>query len=185
MAQAIEDLMTVGNDGKGSQLPPQVSEAGRLDGLLYAATHDALTGLPNRALFRDTLTEAAAAAGSLATLSILLIDLDRFKAVNDTLGHPIGDELLRKVAERLRSLTRNSGEMLARLGGDEFGMILPGSPEQASSTASRLIDLLNRPFLIEGHQVNVGASVGLAVCPKDGRPFDRLMRRRRPGTLRR
>jgi diguanylate cyclase (GGDEF)-like protein len=140
---------------------------------------DALTGLGNRLRFRQSL---ALALGERAVdaprLALLLIDLDRFKAVNDTLGHPVGDQLLRKVAERLHTVIRQK-DMLARLGGDEFAIWLPSAADDSDALArlgARIVDLLGRPFLIEGQQVNIGASVGIAVAPPDGSDYESLMK---------
>jgi diguanylate cyclase (GGDEF)-like protein len=138
---------------------------------------DALTGLGNRLRFRQSLTLALSEGMSgTRRLALLLIDLDRFKAVNDTLGHPVGDQLLRKVAERLHTVVRQK-DMLARLGGDEFAVWIPTSVEDSDGLArlgARIVDLLGRPFLIEGHQVNIGASVGIAVAPPDGSDYESL-----------
>jgi diguanylate cyclase (GGDEF)-like protein len=138
---------------------------------------DALTGLGNRLRFRQSLTLALSdrMAGT-RRLALLLIDLDRFKAVNDTLGHPVGDQLLRKVAERLQTVVRQK-DMLARLGGDEFAVWIPTSVEESDGLTrlgARIVDLLGRPFLIEGHQVNIGASVGIAIAPPDGSDYESL-----------
>jgi len=129
---------------------------------------DLLTGLPNRQLFQHRLVDALAQAADGRAdpgtgPAVMLIDLDRFKAVNDTLGHPVGDRLLGLVAKRLRSALRPS-DLIARLGGDEFIVMVPSPPEPASlaTLAQRVVDMIGRPYLVEGHQVNVGASVGVA-----------------------
>ncbi|HET9335153.1 MAG TPA: EAL domain-containing protein [Sphingomicrobium sp.] len=129
------------------------------------ARFDSLTGLPNRALMRQTLDEALRnAANRRKGCSLFLIDLDRFKNVNDTLGHPIGDALLRQVAERLKSVMGDHGQV-GRLGGDEFKAVLPGTVETGllESLARTLIDHVSRPYIIEGHRVMIGASVGIAI----------------------
>jgi len=129
------------------------------------ARFDSLTGLPNRALMRKTLDEALRnAARRQKGCSLFLIDLDRFKNVNDTLGHPIGDALLRQVAQRLTSVMGNHGQ-IGRLGGDEFMAVLPGTVETGllESLAKTLIEQVSRPYLIEGHRVAIGASVGIAI----------------------
>ncbi len=129
------------------------------------ARFDSLTGLPNRALMRQTLDEALRnAAYRRKGCSLFLIDLDRFKNVNDTLGHPIGDALLRQVAERLKSVMGDHGQV-GRLGGDEFKAVLPGTVETGllESLARTLIDQVSRPYIIEGHRVVIGASVGIAI----------------------
>jgi diguanylate cyclase (GGDEF)-like protein/PAS domain S-box-containing protein len=138
----------------------------------HMAHHDWLTGLPNRVLFRERLNEALS-AGECA---LLCIDLDRFKAVNDTLGHAAGDQLLQRVAERLRGLVR-TGDTVARVGGDEFTLIQCGIqlPQEAVSLAERLIHDLSRPYSVCGREVQIGASVGIALAPLHGRDPDRLL----------
>jgi diguanylate cyclase (GGDEF)-like protein len=129
------------------------------------ARFDSLTGLPNRAMMRQTLDEALRnAARRQKGCALFLIDLDRFKNVNDTLGHPIGDALLRQVAERLKSVMGNHGQV-GRLGGDEFKAVLPGIVETGllESLARTLIEQVSRPYTIEGHKVSIGASVGIAI----------------------
>ena len=143
---------------------------------------DPLTGLPNRLLFRERLAEAVARAepgggdGGSAADAVLCLDLDRFKSVNDTLGHTVGDALLAAVAGRLRSAVRDT-DTVARLGGDEFAILQAGAtsssssgrqPWDAAALAERLVDLVGRAYLVEGHLVNVGASVGIAVLGGDG-----------------
>lgn len=142
------------------------------------AGRDSLTGLPNRAIFKEQLAERLAqaerAGGSLA---VLYVDLDRFKAVNDSLGHAIGDILLQKVADRFRSVLRE-GEIVARLGGDEFAIIQSGAsqPAAANSLAERLIDMISRTYLANGHQLHIGTSIGIAVYPDGGREAGALLK---------
>ena len=129
------------------------------------ARFDSLTGLPNRALMRQTLDEALRnATNRRKGCSLFLIDLDRFKNVNDTLGHPIGDALLRQVADRLKLVMGDHGQV-GRLGGDEFKAVLPGTVETGllESLARTLIEQVSRPYMIEGHRVIIGASVGVAI----------------------
>jgi diguanylate cyclase (GGDEF)-like protein len=129
------------------------------------ARFDSLTGLPNRALMRQTLDEALRnATNRRKGCSLYLIDLDRFKNVNDTLGHPIGDALLRQVADRLKLVMGDHGQV-GRLGGDEFMAVLPGTVETGllESLARTLIEQVSRPYSIEGHRVTIGASVGIAI----------------------
>ena len=129
------------------------------------ARFDSLTGLPNRALMRQTLDEALRnAATRQKGCTLFLIDLDRFKNVNDTLGHPVGDALLRQVAQRLTSVMGDHGK-IGRLGGDEFKAVLPGTVETGllESLARTLIERVSQPYLIEGHRVTIGASVGIAI----------------------
>ncbi|HST64220.1 MAG TPA: EAL domain-containing protein [Mycobacteriales bacterium] len=133
------------------------------DQLSHQAYHDSLTGLPNRALFMRRLTEAlgtAAAAGG--TAATILVDLDGFKNVNDTLGHPAGDELLQRAAERLRGCILD-GDTVARLGGDEFAIAIPGgTPEHAAAISRRVLTALRRPIRADGQEVRIGASIGVA-----------------------
>ena len=129
------------------------------------ARFDSLTGLPNRALMRQTLDEALRnSTRRQKGCALFLIDLDRFKNVNDTLGHPIGDALLRAVGQRLTSVMGDHGQ-IGRLGGDEFKAVLPGTVETGllESLARTLIERVSQPYLIEGHRVTIGASVGIAI----------------------
>jgi diguanylate cyclase (GGDEF)-like protein len=129
------------------------------------ARFDSLTGLPNRAMMRQTLEEALRnATHRQKGCALFLIDLDRFKNVNDTLGHPIGDALLRQVADRLTSVMGNHGQV-GRLGGDEFQAVLPGIVDIGllESLARTMIEQVSRPYQIEGHKVTIGASLGIAI----------------------
>ena len=132
--------------------------------LAELAVKDSLTGVSNRRHFKRTL-------GMLLEkkhhVYVMILDLDRFKSVNDTLGHPVGDQLLRKVTDRLRSVI-GANDFLARLGGDEFSIISKSCEKEAvEHTASRIIEMLERPFLIDGQQVNVGTSVGITSAVAD------------------
>jgi diguanylate cyclase (GGDEF)-like protein/PAS domain S-box-containing protein len=146
----------------------------------HLAHHDWLTGLPNRVLFRERLHEALCACSERqpapAFFALLCIDLDRFKAVNDTLGHAAGDRLLQRVGERLRAVVR-PGDTVARVGGDEFTLIQCGlgQPEEAVGLAERLVHDLSQPYDIGGREVQIGASVGIALAPLHGRDPDRLL----------
>ncbi|QPG28401.1 EAL domain-containing protein [Pantoea sp. SM3640] len=140
----------------------------------HLAFHDVLTGLPNRALVEDRLTQALAlATRNDQRVALLLIDLDRFKAVNDTHGHHAGDELIIAVAQRLNRIVRAS-DTVGRIGGDEFIVVMPEVDNigQVNSLAQRMIDELAQPFTLFGSDVWSGASIGLALAPKDG--IDRL-----------
>jgi diguanylate cyclase (GGDEF)-like protein/PAS domain S-box-containing protein len=146
--------------------------------LAHVAHYDNLTGLPNRALLGDRLGHALAALPRTGQMvGLLFIDLDRFKVVNDTLGHGAGDELLRRAAERLRGITRAS-DTLARLGGDEFALVLPGMPgtEVAGQVAEKLLHALEAPFTIGGQELHLTASIGIAVAPHDGSDVDELVK---------
>jgi len=145
-------------------------------GARQEAMRDSLTGLSSRALFQEQVTSAIAGSDDgLLGSAVMLIDLDRFKAVNDTLGHPIGDALLRLVAKRLRSIVRQK-DAVARLGGDEFAILVSPAQGDMATLAGRLVDVLGRPYLVDGHLVNIGASIGVAVSPHDGQDYDQLLR---------
>ena len=142
------------------------------------ASYDALTGLPNRILMRRTLDESLRdVAGRPKRTALFLLDLDRFKSVNDTLGHPVGDALLRQVAERLQRVVQNDGQV-GRLGGDEFNVVLPGLVEKThlANLATAVIAALSEPYLIDGAHVSIGASIGIALAPEDGASADALVR---------
>ena len=144
----------------------------------YLATRDALTGLPNRALLTDRAGQAIlTAARSRTQLAVLCVDLDRFKLVNDSLGHQAGDALLRAVADRLQN-TLGREDTLARLGGDDFVLLWNGlkSAEDAAVLAQRILSILARPFTVEGNTLNVGASIGISIYPNDGRDFAELLK---------
>jgi diguanylate cyclase (GGDEF)-like protein/PAS domain S-box-containing protein len=143
----------------------------------YLAQFDALTGLPNRNLFQDRLTQAMALAKRNAwPMAVLFIDLDRFKLVNDTLGHGAGDTLLKEAAERLRSCIRAS-DTVGRLGGDEFAAILSelGKPGDAGLVAQKIIDVFRRPFDLDGKKTHVTASVGVTLYPVDSDSAEALV----------
>jgi len=141
----------------------------------YLAFHDSLTGLPNRALFEDRL--ALALARREATVAVLLLDLDRFKIVNDTMGHQAGDALIRDFGTRLVSLTREC-DTIARLGGDEFAILIENAElAELRNLATRIVEDIRRPFEICGVEVLVGVSVGIAVSPPSGVAPLELVRR--------
>ncbi len=144
----------------------------------HQALHDALTRLPNRVLLHDRLTQAiATAARTSEQLALLVVDLDRFKEVNDTLGHSAGDRLLQEVSARFRAMVRAS-DTVARLGGDEFALVLPGADANAALTAAaKLLGVLETPVALDSWQLQLGASIGIASYPEHGGDADTLLRR--------
>jgi diguanylate cyclase (GGDEF)-like protein/PAS domain S-box-containing protein len=146
--------------------------------LNFMAQHDGLTGLPNRNLLRQRMDEILLhARRSSDKAAVLILGLDNFKTVNDTLGHGIGDKLLRAVAKRLRSMLREE-DTLARLNSDEFAVVQSGlaRPEDAVLLARRLLEAVGEPYLICGHSVVVGASIGIAMAPGDGDESEKLLK---------
>ena len=144
----------------------------------YQAYHDILTDLPNRILFKDRLGLALIQARrNESDLAVMFVDLDRFKLVNDTLGHVKGDEMLQQVAGRLKDCLRR-GDTLARLGGDEFTVVLPElrDRQDAEIIAGKFLESLSRPFMLDGNEVYISASIGIAVYPTDGEQIDELLR---------
>ena len=137
--------------------------------IVHMAHHDALTGLPNRVVLGNWLQQRLGNTASEESFAVLALDLDLFKRVNDTLGHQFGDLLLCQVADRLRDSTRDS-DLVVRLGGDEFAIVqtAPDQPAAATSLAQRVIAVLNEPFDLDGHQIVIGASIGVAIAPVDG-----------------
>jgi diguanylate cyclase (GGDEF)-like protein len=156
----------------------------------YVAYHDSLTGLPNRKMFKDYLTRAAAEARrNLQKLSILFLDLDNFKRVNDTMGHQAGDKLLKAFADRLSGCLRetdmlahpvneHAGEIVARLAGDEFIILLPQTTgtSDAQKVAIRILDSLTRPFIIDQQEIYISTSIGIALFPTDGADGNELLK---------
>ena len=148
--------------------------------LEYQARHDALTGLPNRAFFLShlqvALNDLKQAGPDGASFGVGFLDLDGFKAINDTHGHACGDLLLQQVAARLSSTLRDT-DLIARAGGDEFTLLLPGlrTDEAAAQIASNIARVLEQPFVINGREIRIGASVGLALCPRDAHTAEALL----------
>ncbi len=135
------------------------------------ALTDSLTDLPNRTALRRRVESALSRPGSRGAL--LFLDLDRFKPVNDSLGHQAGDALLQQVARRLEGTVRD-GDLAARVGGDEFAVFLPRA-QDAASVADRILRSIEAPFLVEGHLVTIGVSIGIAECPLDGTGYASLL----------
>ena len=145
------------------------------EALQYQADHDSLTGLPNRLLFSRRL-DAAIANTSDESMSVLLLDLDRFREANDTFGHPLGDKLLREVAKRLRRAVRDT-DIVARLGGDEFAILLPATnPLGSSVAATKVLQEFDEPFVIENKTLRIGTSIGIASYPRHASDSAGIMR---------
>lgn len=146
--------------------------------LMYLAQYDHLTGLVNRSLFRDRLIQAMARSKRMnQQIGLMLLDLDRFKAVNDTFGHDMGDELLKAVAERLKACVREV-DTVARMGGDEFTIILEGASSEQNIlvVAKRITESIATPFELKGHQISIGISIGVTIYPHDDHPVDELLK---------
>jgi diguanylate cyclase (GGDEF)-like protein/PAS domain S-box-containing protein len=167
---AIHEVISVSRD---------ISERRRAEEQIeYQAYHDALTGLPNRLLFRDRLTIALAHAKRQQTpLAVMFLDLDRFKFVNDTLGHSLGDEMLRAIAVRIQNVLRE-GDTIARMGGDEFTVLLTDLRDvsDAAKIAQKLLEAVGQPVRVEGHELYVTTSIGIAVHPGDGDTAEMLLK---------
>src|SRR5262249_30792117 len=174
-------IAILGDDGEPQYLIgviEDITERARSEArIVHLAHHDALTDLPNRVLFREQLDQALARVGRGELLSVLYLDLDLFKNVNDTLGHPVGDALLKAVADRLRECVRGI-DSVARLGGDEFAVIQPSieQPSDAVTLAMRIGEALRAPFRLDGHEVVIDVSIGIAVAPLDATERDELLK---------
>lgn len=144
--------------------------------IIYIARHDQLTGLGNRVMLQEEM-EKMLSRQDQETFSLKAIDLDGFKPVNDTFGHPVGDKLLKRVAERLRCNLRQK-DLIVRLGGDEFAVVElnDGKSDQAGATAERLCGALSEPYIVDGHKLEVSASIGIALFPRDGRSHQDLLK---------
>jgi diguanylate cyclase (GGDEF)-like protein len=174
------DLTFQPMDGGGSVvLVEDVTERRNAEAKIrHLARYDALTGLPNRTFFHEQMEEALTSTLMYGESSaVLFVDLDQFKQVNDTLGHPAGDALLCEVADRLRRIT-GENDVLARFGGDEFVLLCAtaANDDEAAALADRIVDELEEPYEIDGHEVVIGASVGIAVSPRDGVDTDLLLK---------
>ncbi len=165
----------LGFRGVGSDVTAQRESAEKIS---HMARFDTLTGLPNRLQLTETLAKVIADAEKWSSrCGFMMIDLDRFKAVNDTLGHPVGDRLLARVSERLRSIM-SSNELCGRLGGDEFAIVIKDANDSGyiNKLAKAIIETLSRPYEVDQHTLFIGASIGTAVGPRDGRTVEMLMR---------
>ncbi len=145
--------------------------------ILRLAYEDGLTALPNRAMFNRQLEQSVREARrNGSTLTVMMLDMDRFKTINDTLGHPVGDQVLREVGSRVRAVLRES-DVVARLGGDEFGVLLPtGEADQARAVAVKIAKALERPLVIEGQTMDIASSIGIAHFPRHGESAVALLR---------
>jgi diguanylate cyclase (GGDEF)-like protein/PAS domain S-box-containing protein len=146
--------------------------------IAHMAHHDALTGLPNRVLLRDRIQQAIAQAHRAGSqLAVLFLDLDRFKTINDSLGHQLGDRLLQSVASRILVCVRE-GDTVSRVGGDEFVIVIPGigAASDASAVASKILEVLSAAFHLHGNDLHVAASIGISLYPADGSDAETLMR---------
>ena len=163
--------------GLAAHAATALENARLLEDISHQASHDALTGLPNRPLVQDRANAALGHAAASATpTSLLFLDLDRFKIVNDTLGHSAGDALIREVGARLNRIMRST-DTLARLGGDEFVVLLPGAGVDAAvEVAERIVHALQAPFVLGENEIFISSSIGVATAPVDGDSYDELMR---------
>ena len=145
--------------------------------ITHLARHDPLTNLANRALFREQLQQALTRLGNGQGFAVLCLDLDHFKSVNDTLGHPVGDALLKHVSERLARCVRH-GDLVARLGGDEFAIIQANvrDPVQTETLAARIVETVSKPYEIEGQRIDISTSIGMTLAPRDSTDADELMK---------
>ena len=145
--------------------------------ITHLARHDSLTGLANRVLFCEQLEQSLQRLMRGQGFAVLCLDLDHFKAVNDTLGHPIGDALLKQVSRRLLGCVRH-GDLVARLGGDEFAIIQTNvrDPSQPESLAARVVEAIGAPFQIDDNPIRIGTSIGITLAPRDGADADKLMK---------
>ncbi|MEI6512555.1 MAG: PAS domain S-box protein [bacterium] len=167
----LEDAMLSANTNAVEAILAKDLLEDNADELKHQATHDSLTGLPNRHYFEEHLSELIKSGSrkKSGSMAVIFLDLDKFKLVNDTLGHKVGDLLLIEVSNRLQSCLR-SEDILARMGGDEFTIILTNCPRKSSvdKLATRMIDMISRPYDIQGHRFMIGVSIGIASYPSDG-----------------
>lgn len=165
-------------DGGWVSTHQDITEQRRTDErILHLARHDTLTGLPNRMYFRERMELAERQIANRETIAVLIVDLDHYKSINDVFGHGIGDAVLVEVASRLTAVCTGDN-IVARLGGDEFAILQVGisSAQDARKLAEQVVRLVAEPMAIESHEVVIGASVGIAVAPRDGRDTSVLMR---------
>lgn len=163
--------------GTGHRLIKEITERKQAQ-LYHMAHHDPLTGLPNRLLFYDRLSQALSQAErTFQNMAVLFIDLDHFKRVNDTLGHPMGDLLLQKVSKAIQDCLR-MGDTVARQGGDEFTVILNiTNPEDVEIVGQKILRMISQPIKLEGQEVSISCSIGASLYPKDGNNIDVLIQK--------
>ena len=172
------DSVKTAENGLCRSILVDVTQRKRQEYNQYLAHYDVLTGLPNRILFQDRVNQAIASTERNGrAVALLFLDLDRFKSVNDSLGHEVGDKLLKSVAGRLKGCVRKV-DTVARLAGDEFVLVLPDivGGDHVSVVAENILESMKVPFSIEGHSLSISASIGAAVYPNDGRDFQTLIR---------
>ncbi|MGH6740587.1 MAG: putative bifunctional diguanylate cyclase/phosphodiesterase, partial [Bradyrhizobium sp.] len=165
-------------DGGWIAVHEDITERRRAEAkITHLARHDMLTNLPNRVLFREQLESEFDRIQPGRGFAVHCLDLDHFKTVNDTLGHPIGDELLKLVAGRLVEVVPKS-DFVARIGGDEFAVVQANvrQPEQCSRLASQIVEVVSRPYDIDGRHIVIGTSIGIAIAPGDGANPDLLLK---------
>ena len=171
-------MMLVQVEAREFRLSMTIDTLERTQEELEKANYDALTDLPNRVIFYDRLRKAVTAAKAAGRfMAVMFIDLDRFKWVNDNLGHGAGDELLCQVAKRLKQCVRDD-DLIARMGGDEFTVILPKVTglEDAADIAGRMVAILREPFDLDGQDAQIGCSIGIARCPRHGDTPEQLLK---------
>jgi diguanylate cyclase (GGDEF)-like protein len=164
--------------GTGQRLMKEMTDRKQAQ-LYHLAHHDPLTGLPNRLLFYDRLTQALSQAERASkVLGVLFIDLDHFKGINDSLGHPVGDLLLQEVSQGIQNCLR-SGDTVARQGGDEFTVILTNvaQPEDVERVGQKILTLLSQPIRLQNQEVGITCSIGASLFPKDGDHIDMLIQK--------
>jgi len=181
MVWALENVSLLENEEEGAVLEGSLVDITERkiaeEQVQYQAYHDALTGLPNRMLLRDRLSLALAhARRAREPMSVMFLDLDHFKLINDTLGHTVGDQLLQHVAERLRACVR-AGDTVARVGGDEFTLLLPdlSDAEDAARIAQKILDTISHPMLLGKQELYITTSIGIALFPNDGEDAETLL----------
>ena len=174
-------LMVHGDNGGPSHLITVIDDITKRreteNKIVYMAHHDEVTDLPNRALLQERLRQGLTRVGRGESLAVLCLDLDDFKTVNDTLGHPVGDSLLKSVAERLQCCIRET-DTVARFGGDEFAILQISINDSIDATAlaRQIVEVIHAPFDLGGHIVNIGISIGIAIAPTDGVNPDQLLK---------